>query len=245
MQVTQLSGRTGAGGRGVRPAAAATGRRLGTVVYEQIKGQLLQGTYAAGERISVERLKADFEVSKQPVMDAMRRLAAEGLVEIVAQSGCRVPVYSERDVRDFFAMFGGLEGAVAGVAATRATPEQLHELQRANDDVAALADVSDAARRAQGYRLANRHFHGVIHTMAHSPVVAEISGRMWDMSDLLISIAGTPNALAGELSGRHGDHELIIDALRRGDGDAARTAMESHIVTTAGVILAIPPDAGA
>ena len=72
--------------------------------------------------------------------------------------------------------------------------------------------------------------------MAHSPVVAEISRRMWDMSDLLINTSGIPQPLASAVSGRHDDHELIIDALRNCDADAARDAMEKHIVGTVEII---------
>ena len=86
-------GRRPAGGRtraGARPVAAASGKRLAPVVYEMLKERLLEGTYQAGERLSVETLKTEFEVSKQPVMEALHRLAADGLVEIVPQVGCRV-----------------------------------------------------------------------------------------------------------------------------------------------------------
>ena len=104
---------------GVRPVAASSGRRLAPVIYDLLKERLLDGAFAAGERLQVEALRNEFGVSKQPVMDALRRLASDGLVEIIPQVGCRIPVYGSVDVADFFAIFGGMEGAVAGVAAQR------------------------------------------------------------------------------------------------------------------------------
>ena len=118
---------------GVRPVAVSSGRRLAPVVYDLLKERLLEGEYQAGERLSVEALKAEFGVSKQPVMEALRRLSSEGLVEIIPQVGCRVPVYGSADVSDFFAIFGGMEGAVAGVAAQRCTDAQVDELAAVND----------------------------------------------------------------------------------------------------------------
>jgi hypothetical protein len=50
------------------------------------------------------------DVSKQPIMDALRRLASDGLVEIIPQVGCRIPVHEPQDVTDFFAVFGGQSG---------------------------------------------------------------------------------------------------------------------------------------
>src|SRR5580698_6003257 len=86
---------------GVRPAAVSSGRRLAPVVYDLLKERLLAGEFQAGERLSVESLKAEFAVSKQPVMDALRRLSSEGLVEIIPQVGCRVPAHGSADVTDF------------------------------------------------------------------------------------------------------------------------------------------------
>lgn len=216
--------------------AAAPGARLGSMVYDLIKERLLEGAYRAGERVVVEPLKAEFGVSKQPIMEALRRLASEGLVEIIPQVGCRVPVYSPRDVADFFAVFGGMEGAVAGVAAHRHEPGQLDELVRINTAIATLSDDPRPAARAHGYRVLNREFHATIHAMAHSDVVAGISRRMWDLSDLLINTGGVDQPLAMAVIGRHDDHERIIGALRERDHRRARAEMEAHILGTVTII---------
>ena len=220
----------------MRPVAVSSGRRLAPVVYDLLKERLLEGEYQAGERLSVEALKAGFGVSKQPVMEALRRLSSEGLVEIIPQVGCRVPVYGSVDVIDFFAIFGGMEGAVAGVAARRCTSAQVDELAAVNDEIGRLIANSDPAARAHGYRVLNRRFHGIIHDMAHSAVVAGISRRMWDMSDLLVDTSGVPQPLASAVPARHDDHELIIRALRERDQAAARRAMENHITGTVSII---------
>jgi DNA-binding GntR family transcriptional regulator len=221
---------------GARTIASASGQRLATVVYDQLKDRLLDGAYAAGQRLQVEGLRNEFGVSKQPIMEAMRRLASDGLVEIIPQVGCRVPVYGPTDVIDFFAIFGGMEGALASVAAHRHTDAQLSQLVRVNAEIDVLSAEADAQARAHGYRMLNRRFHGLVHDMAHSPVVAQISRRMWDMSDLLINTSGIPQPLASAIDGRHDDHERIIAALRRRDAGQARAEMEKHIVDTVAII---------
>jgi DNA-binding GntR family transcriptional regulator len=204
--------------------------------YDALKERLLEGGFPSGSRLSVEALKAEYGVSKQPIMDALRRLAADGLVEIIPQVGCRVPVYERQDVEAFFAVFGGTEGAVAGVAAYRCTAPQLEDLIAANAEIGLLRAEPDASTRAHGYRVLNRRFHSLIHEMAHSPVVAEISRRMWDMSDLLINTSGIQQPLASAVADRHDDHERIIAAFRERDVDAARREMEAHVVGTVTVI---------
>jgi DNA-binding GntR family transcriptional regulator len=237
-------GRPSARSAALRPIAASSGKRLAPLFYDALKERLLEGDFPAGSRLSVETLKAEYGISKQPVMEALRRLAADGLVEIIPQVGSQVPVYERQDVEDFFGVFGGMEGAVAGVAAHRCTAIQLDDLIAANVEIGLLRSEPDATARAHGYRVLNRRFHLLVHEMAHSPVVAEISRRMWDMSDLLINTSGIQQPLASAVSDRHDDHERIIAALRERDAETARREMEAHVVGTVTVIRAEAGTAG-
>ena len=87
-----------------------SGQRLGAVVLDKLKERLLDGRYAPGARISIEELRTEFGVSKQPVMDALRRLEAIGIVEIIPQSGCRVVAFPLQEIQDFFQLFSVLRG---------------------------------------------------------------------------------------------------------------------------------------
>jgi DNA-binding GntR family transcriptional regulator len=216
--------------------SSRAGGRLGTLVYDQLKARLLDGGYAAGERISLEALKAEFNVSKQPIMDAMRRLESAGLTEILPQVGCRVPHYESDEVADFFAMFGGMEAAIAGIAASRWTGNQLAELRELNARIAALTADDDAGSRSHRYLATNREFHARIHRMSASRIIADMSERMWDLCDLLINTAGIPQPLAGAVPQRAHDHDEICAALGARDSAAARVAMEKHILATVGII---------
>src|SRR3954453_5226153 len=81
------------------------------------------GRYPAGAR-----LRTEFAVRKQPVMEALRRLSADGLVEIVLQIGSLVAVHESRETTDFPPVFSGFEGAIAGIVAGRRTDSPLAEL---------------------------------------------------------------------------------------------------------------------
>lgn len=210
--------------------------RLNTAVYDQLKERLLDGVYSAGEQLSTERLRLEFEVSKQPVMEALRRLSGDGLIDIYPQVGSRVAIYPPHEVEDFFVMFGGFEGTIAGIAAERRTDEQLADIDAISRQIDQLRSDDDPAARARGYRLWNRRFHEAIHVMAHSRVMAQTSSRMWDLSDFLINTTGSPNPLSSALDERHDDHERIRAALHAGDREAARQEMEHHIVGTIDVI---------
>jgi len=187
------------------------------------------------EPIAVEAVKTELGVSKQPVMEALRRLSADGLVEIRPQVGCRVPTYTSEEVADFFMIFAGVDSEATAIAARRATAEQLAELVAINDEIGALRDSSDASERLHGYRMLNRQFHGVILTMTHSTMVDRTVSRLWDMSDMLINSTGISHTMADELSARHADHEEMIAAIRRGDPRAARRHARTHILRNASV----------
>lgn len=206
--------------------------RLGAWLYEELKTGLLEGRYAAGARLSVEDIRLRFGVSKQPVMEAMRRLASDGLVRITPQVGCEVASYEPLEVADFFRLFGSFEAAIAEVAAERRTDEQLSALDEVSRRVEALAELSDPVQRVHAYRLLNREFHGLIHEMAQSTIMVDASKRMWDLSDFLINTTGLVMSMESGLEHRQEDHDRIRDALAAGDGAAARRVMEQHIADT-------------
>jgi DNA-binding GntR family transcriptional regulator len=212
--------------------SAYPGQRLAQLVLDELKARLLAGRYPAGSRISIEDVKAEFGVSKQPVMDAMRRLEATGIVEIVPQSGCRVASYSAQEIRDFFNLFGRFEGEIAAAAAVRRSDAQLAELDGIWQRIADLERLDDPEERARGYRLRNREYHLVLHRMSHSRLMADLSEQMWDLSDFLVTTIGGVERLSGSLHDRNHDHDVIRIAIRSQNPDVARAAMESHIVGT-------------
>lgn len=210
--------------------------RLNHAVYDQLKERLLEGRYTAGARLSTEALRLEFGVSKQPVMEALRRLSGDGMIEILPQVGSQVTTYGLREVEDFFLMFGGFEGTIAGIAAVRRNAEQLDDLDAISHRIGLLRAERDAGVRARGYRIWNRRFHEAIHVMAHSRIMADTSRKMWDLSDFLINTTGAPQPLSSALDERHDDHERIREALHAGDRALAREQMERHIVATVAVI---------
>lgn len=215
--------------------------RMGSLVYEEIKEQLLDGMWPAGTRLSIEELKKTFDVSKQPVMEAMRRLASDGLVQVVPQVGCRVMSYSPDDIIDFFRLMAAFEGAMSAVAAERRTDADIEALKQAHQAIGSLCGSNDKPSRAYGYRRLNRDFHGAIHAITHSDLVMGTSARLWDLSDFLITTAGRPLTFEESLEHRHCEHEEILEAIVDGDGSKAREATERHVL---GNLTAMPFSTG-
>lgn len=196
--------------------------------------RLVEGRYQPGARISIDEIKTEFGVSKQPVMDAMRRLEANGLVAVAPQSGCRVVTYSIGEVRDFFQLFARVEGDIAYAAAERRDEAQLADLDRAWELIENLPDTAEAdpTERCRAYLRLNRDYHRVIHEMAASPVMAGIGTRLWDLADYFMGTVGGPARIAEVVGARNHDHDLIRDAIREGRPELARAGMQAHIEDT-------------
>jgi DNA-binding GntR family transcriptional regulator len=177
-------------------------------------------------------------MSKQPVMEALRLLSADGIVEILPQVGCQVATYSPVEVVDFFTMFGGFEGAIAAAAAIRRTDAQLAEMAAGVAAFERLGEIIGDSYRSRRYFQLNHEFHSQIHRMSGSRIMSTTSRRMWDMCDFLINTTGPTEPMAHSTQSRHAQHEAIRAALIAGDADAAGAAMQHHIVTTVDLILA-------
>jgi len=195
--------------------------------YQYLRNQLLEGPLGPGDALSVVALTHALDCSRVPVMEALKRLAGEGFVDIVPQVGCRVVTPAVAEVRDFFVLFAASEGAVTGFAASRRTPADLRDFKA----VCAQVDAGLAAARPPGepdpsYRRLNLLFHGCIHRLARSPISTAIARGLWDRSDFYIKLA------FGSLyfSRRVRDaHAAIRAAIVAGDPAAAERATSVHL----------------
>ena len=152
----------------------------------------MEGRYTAGERLSTEALRTEFGVSKQPVMEAMRRLAGDGLIEIVPQVGSRVATFTPREVERLLRHVRRLRRHDR--RHRRAAPHHT-AARRAGEDlrqIGALRSSPDTRRPRSRLPRLNRRFHHAIHDMAHSRIMGDTSRRMWDLSDFLINTSDVP-----------------------------------------------------
>lgn len=202
--------------------------------YQTIKLRLLTGGYRAGDSISVEDLVAELGTSRQPVMDALRRLATERFIEIIPQVGVRVVVPDRRDVLDFFRLLAATEAVCAALAAERADKSGAAKLTEVNEQIGQLlSDDIDNELRARRYRDLNRDFHRQLNTLAQSNILTPIADFMWDHSDFFISSAFDVRLLMERLRAAYEEHDAVCRAVAANDPEGARQAMEDHVLAFA------------
>lgn len=192
-----------------------------------IKGLLLDGGLDPGQPVSIAAVTRAMGVSRQPAMDAVKRLQAEGFIIVQPQIGCRVVSPRAEHVGDFFKLFARSEALVSRLAAERRTEEECGTLRDLANRVLRDSDSTGAPEvRDSRYRHVNRRLHRHIHDLARSPIAAEIAAAMWDRSDFYLRAAFGSLSFSQRVRSAQG---TVVSAIIAGDGDAADGATVDHL----------------
>lgn len=212
------------------PAAPSRGHLM-EAAYQLIKERLLEGKYAAGERVVPEEVMSYIDASRQPVMDAMRRLATEGFLNIVPQVGCLVAQPDAQQISDFLRMLASIEGTCIELACERASDEEIQALQHIVVAFEAkLLTLPSSADLAHEFRVHNRVFHDHLHTIAHAEIVRELAVSLNDRADFYIGSAHGAHSFAVRNREVIEEHRRIAEVLSWRDALTARRIIEMHVL---------------
>lgn len=211
--------------------------------YNHVKRLILDGDKRAGDRLDVNLLREDLGVSRQPVIQALNRLATEGFVRVLPQVGCWVAESDAGEIGNFFRLFAATEAVAAELAAENGTASELAQLRAIDRKIEALLSgrATDVGHR---YRMLNREFHGQTHVMARSSYVRDAASGMWDRCDFYLNTHGR-NLLADRAKTSHGEHAAIIEAIAARDGARARAVTEQHVLQFGQAAIALMQQASA
>jgi len=149
---------------------------------ELIEEAIVSGELAPGTVLRQEQLSEQFNVSRTPVREALRRLAALGLVSFVPNRGVRVRTISRDELHEAFMVRAELESLATEVAATKITPEELDELDRCEQSFAKISqelrsrEPGEERRSIMGDWVRGNHaFHDIIYRVADLPLVEQMA----------------------------------------------------------------------
>jgi DNA-binding GntR family transcriptional regulator len=191
--------------------------------YRSIRDQILSGERPGGEWLREGDLARIIGVSRTPVREALRRLAAEGLVTHEPNRGVQVQVWSVEDLDEIFSLRSVLEPWGCGLAATNGTAdldalsaladEMDAVVARPQPDFDALTDLNNRFHRAILDASGNRRLASVVASVVVVPLVWRTFSHC------------SSDALRRSLA----HHHELVDALRAGDPTWAESVMRSHI----------------
>jgi DNA-binding GntR family transcriptional regulator len=219
------------------PQTVASGGVLPDRVYAELKHRVLTCVLKPGDRLIEAELCKALGVSRTPIREALNRLANEGLVVASPFRGYSVAPLTARSFHDLCEVRRMIEPAVAGLAAERATPDDVARLL----DLAALTYTPGDRASYEAYLQANSRFHLEIARCARNSQLESIVVAVLDRHQRPCFL-GLDVGIDAEESTQ--EHIKVIEAIRARDSERATKLMTRHIGGGERRILAALKEAG-
>ena len=203
---------------------AIVNRTLREQVLEQLRSAILDGTFGPGARMAEVDLAAQLGVSRGTVREALRTLHNSGLLEGEERNSLHVRRLSDRQVVELYEVRSALEGqAVASIIAAADSTELIDQLEQL------LPEAPGGMTQAERFEL-DLGFHEALCRLSGNDTLLSIWSSIKDL--MRISVLAAPNEASSSLMAKS-HHQPIIDAMRSGDAERARTVLSAHMATAA------------
>jgi DNA-binding GntR family transcriptional regulator len=191
------------------------------LVYEALRERILSGRVAPDERLHQEAISAELGVSRTPLREALGRLAADGLVELLPNRGARVADPSPEDMLAGYEARLAVEPDAAAYCAERADGAAIAAVRHA-------IDIQRRPGRVERRYRANRDFHLAVVRGSGNPYLVRFAELLWvgrlGLRIYTLQLQSEEGAAADA-----DEHEAIADAIEAGDPVAAERRMREHI----------------
>ncbi|GAA0941709.1 GntR family transcriptional regulator [Actinocorallia libanotica] len=208
----------------------SVGRRAADTAYETVRQMILDGSAAPGDRLGESELAETLGLSRTPVREALQRLAADGLVEVLPHRGARVVAWTDTDLTEIFELRTLLEPYAAARAARvgldAAALTALRDLCAATEEAADRKDMAEVARLNSRFHAAlidasgNSRLPGMLTSVMHAPLILGTFHRY------------DPATMARSM----GHHREVVDAITARDPEWAASVMRSHLRAAAATL---------
>jgi DNA-binding GntR family transcriptional regulator len=191
-------------------------------VAVRLRQRLVEGVIAPGAKLNERELSEALQVSRTPLREAIKMLAAEGLVELLPNRGAVAAQLSLQDVADAFELIGGLEGFSGELAAQRITAPELAEIRALQYEMMAAHTRRDLSTY---YRL-NAQIHERINAAARNPLLAR---TYRNVNARLQALRFRSNFDEQKWAKAVQEHQTMVDLLAARDGVSLRELMVAHL----------------
>lgn len=199
------------------------GTSMHDAVATRLRSMVFERELEPGQWIDEKALVEAWQISRTPLREALKVLAAEGLVELVPHRGCRVIELGDADADELFPVMALLEGRCAFEACSRADEAALRRLAQLHDDLERHA----AAQDIEGYYRANHQFHSHVQALAGNRWLDRVTG---DLRRFMRMMRGRQLALPGRIDASIQEHRVLLSAFIDRDPARAERAMHDHLM---------------
>lgn len=200
-------------------AVTLTPRALYQEVAEQLRQRIFNRELEPGGWIDELKIAEEFGISRTPLREALKVLAAEGLVTMKVRRGAYVTEMSDKDLRDVYHLLGLLESDAAAVVATHASAEQRQSLQDLHDE------LEGAANERERFFALNERFHLRILELADNRWRCQMVA---DLRKVMKLNRHHSLLKQGRIEDSLQEHRAVLEAILAGDAPASQRAMQAH-----------------
>lgn len=194
--------------------------------YQELRHRIITKQLKPGQRLPEVNIAVQMGVSRTPVREALRRLASEGLVIIIPNSGARLAAPTEKEIRDTFLVREQLECLAIGLAAERIGDRHLRRLEETLLEEARAIDE----RNLEAYLEVNEAFHKAVADASGNRVLAEYVENILARTNAYFVFFDP--FYQEETTPTIDSHKEILMALRIHDAEKAVKLMKKHLQET-------------
>jgi DNA-binding GntR family transcriptional regulator len=195
--------------------------------YAILKSRIMDGTYAPGQRVVIDQLRRDSDISTIPWRESLRRLEAEGWVEIIPHTGATVKTFDTDAWMKTIRLLARLEGLATSLAVGRISAEEIEKARKLN------ADMREALTNFDPHRFGelNKQFHEEVCSYSQDSHLTELLTAEWNRLELVRRSAFwyAPGRAMKSIS----EHETLLDLIEGGaDPEVIETVARRHKLNT-------------
>jgi len=195
---------------------------LAVELADRLRQMIVDGDLEPGGKVPERALTERFGVSRTPVREALKVLAAEGYVRLIPNRGSVVSELTIEDLEEAFPVIAALEGAAGELACRSASDEEIAAIRETNDAMHAAFEAGDMP----AYFEFNQQIHGAILSAARNPMLL---GHHRKVAQLVQRARYQANRTPHRWAEAVVEHDAIIEALEARDGERLGRLMKAHL----------------
>ncbi|WP_254598083.1 GntR family transcriptional regulator [Polynucleobacter antarcticus] len=205
-------------------------QNLHEATFQKLRALLVEGAITPGSKLNERELAEQLEVSRTPIREAIRRLAADGLVELITNRGAIAVQLSREDILHTFDVIANLEAYSGELAAQNISDQALIELEALQYEMMA----SYARRDLSSYYRLNLQIHKAINQAANNPVLSQLFTQVNARIEAL-RFRSNQDGVKWEKAVE--EHQEMLDALKARDVARIRKVMMQHVMNKRNVVV--------
>lgn len=207
------------------PAVVVDRRPLTDRVADYVRDLIVQDILQPGDPINVQSICSTLQISQTPLREALKMLAAQGLVDLRPNKRVVVASLAANEIEDMLVVYTEMEKLAGRLAALQATPDDLHALQQQEQALMAAFHAGESLR----YFHANQAFHQALVHASHNATLIELHNNLNARLYRTRFKGNQWNARSGDWQRVAEEHSKILRAIETRNGDLCAELLARHL----------------